>query len=158
MKFFKKSTMKKALLTCFAIFATTLCAAVGVSVLNPLKADADSISPTVFKTDGASVRALKWNGESYEETDRQGIRFHVEMGAGYQISGVSLLDTAVANANGSYKMAEGYKSYTLILPTRLLGGADLALDTDKVMKIDTTEYWFSDLDGNWESIAYIYNI
>ena len=161
MKFFKKSTMKKALLTCFAIFATTLCAALGVNMLKPATAKADAISSTVFQTDGTSVRVFKWNGTGYEETDKQGIRFHVETGANYEIAtGTPLLNTAETNdINGSYKMADGYKSYTLVLPTRLMGGsADLTMDLDKVLKIDTTQYWFDDGEGNWESVAYIYKI
>lgn len=162
MKILKKLNFKKTLLTCLAVFATTLCAAFGVSALKPAEAKADgTLSSTVYQTDGASVRVFKWNGKSYEETDRTGIRFHVEMGANYLIPNTTtpLLDTTQTNKNGSYKMAEGYKSYTLILPTRLMGGSnDLTKDLDKVMAIDTTEYWFSDKDGNWESVAYIHNI
>ena len=160
MKLFKKSTIKKTLLTFLAVFASTICAVLGVNMLKPNTAKADSISKTVFQTDGASVRVLKWNGEAYEETDRKGIRFHVEMGAGYEIAtGTPLLDTTQTNANGSFKMAEGYKSYTLVIPTRLMNGStDLTMDLEKVVKIDTTDYWFVDGDDNWESVAYIYNV
>ena len=163
MKILKKLTFKKALLTCLAVFTTMLCAAFGVSALKPTQAKAEdgTLSSTVYQTDGASVRVFKWNGSSYEGTDRQGIRFHVETGANYLIPGTStpLLDTTQKNQNGSYKMAEGYKSYTLIIPTRLMGGSnDLTKDLNKVMAIETTEYWFSDKDGNWESVAYIHNI
>ena len=163
MKILKKLTFKKALLTCFAVFTTMLCAAFGVGALKPTQAKAEdgTLSSTVYQTDGASVRVFKWNGSSYEGTDRQGIRFHVETGANYLIPGTStpLLDTTQKNQNGSYKMAEGYKSYTLIIPTRLMGGSnDLTKDLNKVMAIETTEYWFSDKDGNWESVAYIHNI
>lgn len=128
----------------------------------PMNAKAETLSSTVYQTDGASVRVLKKDTDgTYSETDKQGIRFHVEMGANYLIPDTTtpILDTTQTNANGSYKMAEGYKSYTLVLPTRLMGGSgDLNLNLEKVMKIDTTNYWFMDNDGNWESVAYIYNI
>ena len=55
-------------------------------------------------------------------------------------------------------MAEGYKTYTLIIPSRLLGANDLTVDTPTVKMLDTTEYWYADTDGNLESVAYIYNI
>ena len=161
MKLFKKSTIKKALLTCLAVFTTTLCAALGVSVFKPTTAKAATIASTVFQTNGASVRVFDpqlENGEiTYKETSRQGIRFHVEMGAGYVYGGQPVLNTAETYDRGSYKITEGFKTYTLVLPTRLLSG-DLTVDTAKVVKIDTTEYWFDDDDGNWESVAYLYNI
>ena len=161
MKLFKKSTIKKALLTCLAVFTTTLCAALGVSVFKPTTAKAATIASTDFKTDGASVRVFDpqlENGEiTYKETSRQGIRFHVEMGAGYVYGGQPVLNTAETYDRGSYKITEGFKTYTLVLPTRLLSG-DLTIDTAKVVKIETTEYWFDDDDGNWESVAYLYNI
>lgn len=150
--------VKILLCACLVCLATLL----GCVFMSPVTTNADTLSSTVFQTDGASVRVFKATDTGYEATDRKGIRFHVEMGAGYLIPNTQtpLLDTtAEKNANGSYKMAEGYKSYTLVLPTRLMGGSmDLTMDLDKVMKIDTTEYWFNDADGNWESVAYIYNI
>ena len=151
MKLFKKSTIKKALLTCLAVFTTTLCAALGVSVFKPTTAKAATIASTVFQTNGASVRVFDpqlENGEiTYKETSRQGIRFHVEMGAGYVYGGQPVLNTAETYDRGSYKITEGFKTYTLVLPTRLLSG-DLTIDTAKVVKIETTEYWFDDDDGN----------
>ncbi|MBQ7912997.1 MAG: hypothetical protein IJ308_04525 [Clostridia bacterium] len=157
MKFFKKFTMKKALLTCLAVFATTFCAALGVSLFNPVAAKADTHSNTVYQTDGASVRVFQWNGSTYEKTDRKGIRFHVEMGAGYTVKNGPVLFTSETHERGSFVIAEGYTTKTLVIPTRLLSG-DLTLDTDNVLAIDTTEYWFTDSDGNWESVAYIYNV
>ena len=164
----KHNKIKIFLSTCLVALATVFC---GVLVSDaPVKADAaasGTIASTVYQTDGASVRVFKKTFDSngnaiYGETDKAGIRFHVETGADYKIAvDTPLLDTtdATRNKNGSYKMAEGYKSYTLVLPKRLLGGsADLNADTAKVERIDTTEYWFSDSDGNWESVAYIYNI
>ena len=164
----KHNKIKIFLSTCLVALATVFC---GVLVSDaPVKADAaasGTIASTVYQTDGASVRIFKKTFDSngnaiYGETDKAGIRFHVETGAGYKIAvDTPLLDTTdtTTNKNGSYKMAEGYKSYTLVLPKRLLGGsADLNADTAKVERIDTTEYWFSDSDGNWESVAYIYNI
>ena len=158
MKMFSNKKVKTILLSCLTFFATAFCAAVATAA--PVKANADTLASTVYQTDGASVRVFKWNGSAYEATDRQGIRFHVETGANYEIAtDTLLLNTAETNDNGSYKMAEGYKSYTLVIPTRLMSGsADLTMTLDKVMKIDTTEYWFTDKDGNWESVAYIYNI
>ncbi len=118
----------------------------------------ETIASTVYQTDGASVRVFeKMSSGDLNETDKQGIRFHVEMGAGYIYGGQTILNTAETYARGSYKITEGFKTYTLVLPTRLLSG-DLTVATDKVMKIDTTEYWFSDNDGNWESVAYIHTI
>ena len=164
MKMFSSKKVKTILLSCLTFFATAFCAA-AVATSAPVKANAETLSSTVYQTDGASVRVFKITRDEagndvFNETDKQGIRFHVETGANYQIAtDTPVLNTAEKNENGSYKMAEGYKSYTLVLPTRLMGGSmDLTMDLEKVMKIDTTEYWFTDKDGNWESVAYIYNI
>ena len=124
----------------------------------------NTLASGVYQTNGASVRVFNNKKQEdgtrkLEETDKKGIRFHVETGADYQIAeNTPLLDVAIkSEKNGSYKLADGYKTYTLILPTRLLNG-DLTPETDKVMAIDTTEYWFSDAYGNWESVAYVYNV
>ena len=161
MKVFNYKKLKTVLLTCLAVLSVAFGTLLYTAIVKPVKAQADAIASTVYQTDGASVRVFeKQLDGSLKDTDRQGIRFHVETGANYEIAdGTALLDTTQKNANGSYKLAEGYKSYTLILPTRLMGGSsDLTMDLVNVMKIDTTEYWFSDNDGNWESVAYIYNI
>ena len=103
MKVLKKFNFKKIVLGCLTACASA-CLAVGVGLLMPnayfstAKASG-AISPTVFQTNGASVRVFKWNGESYEETDKKGIRFHVEMGAGYQVDGAAILDTEQKNEN-----------------------------------------------------------
>ena len=160
----KHNKIRIFLSTCLVALATVFC---GVLVSTaPVKAEAaeTKLSATEFKTDGASVRVFKkLSDETLETTDKTGIRFHVEMGAGYSVNGTPLLDTTdtKTNANGAYKMAEGYKTYTLVTPTSLLNGAELTLEnmaTVKAQKIETTGYWFSDSDGNWESVAYIYNI
>ena len=160
MKFFKKNTLKKALLTCLTVFAATFCSALGLGMLNPANAvaKAETLSAGTFKTDGASVRVFEYDGEEYKPTSRKGIRFHVEMGAGYTVgNGTVLFDTETKHERGSFTIAEGYTTKTLVIPTRLLTG-ELTLSTAKVMAIDTTEYWFADVDGNWESVAYVYNV
>ena len=158
----KHNKIRIFLASCLAALATVFC---GVLVsATPVKANAEeskTLAATEFKTDGASVRVLKKINGVYESAgERTGIRFHVEMGAGYTVGGTALLDTTdtTTNTNGAYKMVEGYKTYTLVLPTEMLGGNELTLETEEIAKIDTTGYWFSDDDGNWESVAYIYNI
>lgn len=145
---------------------TLICAALlglatlaGGIMLMPVQANAATLSSTQFQTNGSSVRVFKKNeNNAFEETDKQGIRFHVEMGADYAYNGTVLLDeSAEKHARGSWKMVDGFKTYTLILPTRLLDG-DLTVDTAKVLKLDTSEYWYTDSDGNWESVAYVYNV
>lgn len=168
----KSLTLKKLKIfftACFAFFA------IGASALliNPASqrafAEEEPINKTLlstqYQTNGASVRVFNnqkkadGTGRELVETSKKGIRFHVETGAGYEIAaGIPLVDVTKTNEkNGSYKLAEGYKTYTLILPTRLLNG-ELTPTTDKVMAIDTTEYWFTDANNNWESVAYIYNV
>ena len=162
MKLFRK--IRKTLLT-FCAGIAVLCGTVAIAPAFQFDnaAAEGTIAPNVFQTDGASVRVFQTTKDdqgkdSYGETDKKGIRFHVEMGAGYVYGGKAIVNTSAEKYNrGSYKLTDGFKTYTLILPTRLLSG-DLTVDTDKVMKIDTTEYWFSDKDGNHESVAYVYNI
>ena len=151
---------KKLLLAGVAFVATALFAVLFSTMPASVTTQAATLTSTQFQTDGASVRVFKREMDgSLTETTSQGIRFHVEMGNGYAVNGNALLDTEdTSNANGSYKMAEGYKTYTLVLPKRLHSGEDITVDTAKVMKIDTTEYWYSDSDGNLESVAYVYGI
>lgn len=148
------------LLSCLVFLAAALCAAVGVSTLKTTTANAATLSAFDYTTDGSSVRVFE-NSSTTEKSSRSGIRFHVQTGAGYVIpeTTTTFLDTSVlSDHNGSYKVADGYTTYTLVLPTRLLGDNELSLTTDKVLKIETTGYWFSDGDDNWESVAYVYNI
>ncbi|MBQ3019011.1 MAG: hypothetical protein IJD77_00275 [Clostridia bacterium] len=167
----KRSTLKKMKIfftACFAFLAIGATALLASPTSKHAVAEETTVNTTlasnVYQTNGASVRVF--NNKKQEdgtrklvETEKKGIRFHVETGAGYQIAeNTPLLDVNTLNEkNGSYKLADGYKTYTLVIPTRLLSG-DLSLSTDKVMAIDTSEYWFSDLNKNWESVAYIYNI
>lgn len=162
MKLFRK--IRKTLLT-FCAGIAVLCGTVAIAPAFQFDnaAAEGTIASNVFQTDGASVRVFQTTKnnqgkDEYVETDKKGIRFHVEMGAGYVYGGKAIVNTSAEKYNrGSYKLTDGFKTYTLILPTRLLSG-DLTVDTEKVMKIDTTEYWFSDNDGNHESVAYVYNI
>ena len=64
-----------------------------------------AIASNVYQTDGASVRVFdkRTNGE-LKETDKQGIRFHVEMGAGYVYGGQPILNTAKTYERGSYEI------------------------------------------------------
>ncbi|MBO5736879.1 MAG: hypothetical protein J6S04_03620, partial [Clostridia bacterium] len=159
MKAFKNKKMKTILLSGAMALVAVASLALGVSFMKPVNANAATLLPTDYRTDGASVRVMTINEEGeYEEAAKKGIRFHVEMGANYKVPNTDtlLLDTNATNSNGSYKMAEGYKTYTLAIPTRLLNG-ELTVNTPTVKKIDTTNYWFSDLNGNWESVAYIHS-
>ena len=167
----KRLTLKKMKIfftACFAFLAIGATALFASPTSKHAVAEDTTVNTTlasnVYQTNGASVRVF--NNKKQEdgtrklvETDKKGIRFHVETGAGYQIAeNTPLLDVNTLNEkNGSYKLADGYKTYTLILPSRLLNG-DLTPATNKVMKIDTTEYWFTDSNGNWESVAYVYNV
>ncbi len=158
MKAFNVKKMKNVVLSGAMTLLAAISLSLGISLAKPVTANADTLLSTEFKTDGASVRVLTKNEEgNYEEAAKQGIRFHVEMGDGYKVAGAALFDKTQFNENGSYKIAEGYKTYTLALPTRLLGNADLSVSTAKVRKIDTTNYWFTDQDGNLESVAYIHS-
>ena len=157
MKVFNMKKMKAILLSGAMALLAAASLTLGVSLMKPVNANAATLLPTDYRTDGASVRVLTKNDEgAYEEATKQGIRFHVEMGAGYTVNNTVLFDTETTNNNGSYKIADGYKTYTLAIPTRLLNG-DLTVNTAKVRKIDTTKYWFTDANGNWESVAYIHN-
>ena len=157
-------TLKICLTTCFAF----LMLGAGALLASPesVEARADgTIASNVYQTDGASVRVFQRKTDedgniTLKETSKQGIRFHVETGANFEVAtGTPLLDVNTKNElNGAYTIAEGYRTYTLVLPTRLLNGGDLTQDTAKVLKIETSGYWHSDTDGNWESVAYIYNI
>ena len=160
--------MKIFFTACFAFLAIGATALLASPTSKHAVAEETTVNTTlasnVYQTNGASVRVF--NNKKQEdgtrklvETEKKGIRFHVETGAGYQIAeNTPLLDVNTLNEkNGSYKLADGYKTYTLILPSRLLNG-DLTPATNKVMKIDTTEYWFTDSKGNWESVAYVYNV
>ncbi len=150
--------MAKKIKTLICAAVLGLAALVGGILLVPVHANAATLSATEFKTNGSSVRVFeKDHTGAYLETNRKGLRFHVEMGSGYAYNGTTLLDTSAQNDRGSWKMTDGFKTYTLVLPTRLLSG-DLTVETDKVLKIDTSGYWYTDGDGNWESVAYVYNI
>ena len=156
-------TLKICLTTCFAF----LMLGAGALLASPASVEAradGTIASNVYQTDGASVRVFQRKTDedgniTLKETSKQGIRFHVETGANFEVaSGTPLLDVNTKNElNGAYALADGYKTYTLVLPTRLLNG-DLTLSTEKVLAIDTSEYWHLDEDENWESVAYIYNI
>lgn len=159
MKVMKLKT-KKLLLAGVTMLASAFFAVLFAVVPATVQTNAATIAATDFQTNGASVRVFKKEVDgSLTQTDYKGIRFHVEMGNGYAVNGTPLLDVNQTNElNGSYKMAEGYKTYTLILPKRLHSGKDITLETAKVMKIDTTKYWYSDTDGNLESVAYLHSI
>lgn len=159
MKMLNLKKMKQALLCGVLGLTALLCAAFAVS-FTEVKASAATLTASQYQTNGASVRIFKKNVDgSLEETTRSGIRFHVEMGAGYQYNGTTLINTEEINAqNGSFKLADGFKTYTLILPSNMLGNADLTVDTPSVMKLNTSEYWYNDADGNHESVAYVYNV
>ena len=154
--------LKTFLISTLSALAVVFCAISFMPTIYSAKADG-KIDASVFQTDGASVRVFETlrddNGNLiFNETTRTGIRFHVEMGDGYLYGGQKVIDTTVTNErNGSFKLADGFKTYTLILPTRLLDG-DLTFSTGKALKIDTSEYWFKDSDGNLESVAYVWDI
>ena len=158
MKVVRFNKVKKLLFAGFAFVATALFAVLFTTA--PVTTSAATIDGTNFRTDGASIRVFKKEVDgSLSDTDRKGIRFHIELNEGYEVGGIPLLDTSdtTSNVNGAYKMAEGYKTYTLVIPTRLLESENVLFENPLVKKIDTTGYWYSDGD-NWESIAYLYDI
>ncbi len=168
----KKSTLKtlKILLTtCFA--SLVLCAGTLLARPTTLQANAEAVVSSEYTTDGASVRVFKsqkkqdGNGRELVKATKQGIRFHVQTVDGYTIPGTTtpLLDTTKTNENnGSFVLAEGYKTYTLVIPTKVLNnlGGELSFDTATVLQIETTGFWFYDTETtpNWESVAYVYNV
>ena len=152
------------LLSCLVFLTAAICMVLGVREVKPLLANAQE--PTVnrtlqsgeYQTNGASMRVFKKTSTGdLVETENQGIRFHVEMGSGYKHGAQVLFDETTKNERDAWMLADGYKTYTLILPKRLLNG-NLTVDTDKVMQLETSEYWYTDGDGNLESVAYIYDI
>ncbi len=163
----KMATYRKIrlwLLSCLVFLTAALCALMGLCFNKTINTQAEeaTVNRTLlageYQTNGASMRVFKQTTSGgFEATEQQGIRFHVEMGSGYKYGTTTLFDETTKNTRGSWKIEDGYKTYTLILPTRLLSG-DLTVNTDKVMKLDTTDYWFTDENGNIESVAYLYDI
>lgn len=96
-----------------------------------------------YKTAGASVRLFENNGDDLED-GLSGIRFHV------------LMDVDLYNA---HKDNENFKTYTAILPKRLLSG-DLTVSTPNVMVLETTDVWRTyKYDTDYmESVAFIYGL
>lgn len=166
MKAFHWKKVKVFLLSGIMALATAFCVTLAISIANPVMANAATLGETDYQADGASIRVFKrtlaedGKTSQYEETDKQGIRFHVEMGKGYKVNGTTLVtEEKNEDFNGSFKLADGYKTYTLIIPSHLIADKNsLNLSTDKVMALETTEYWFEDGDGNHESVAYVYNL
>ncbi len=152
------SKFKLLLISCLATVAIAF-GALAFIVNDKVTADAAgvSLSNGEYSTDGSSIRIFK-TADDVEATERTGLRFHVEMGDGYLYNGNPVINTSETNAdNGSYKINDGFVTYTLIIPTRLLDG-ELSVDTPNVLKLNTSNFWYHDKDNNLESVAYIYNI
>ena len=160
--------VKTWLLSALIFLGAALCAVLCLQFNAPVQTHAEeaTVNRTLqsgeYQTNGASMRVFKQTPSgNFEETDEKGIRFHVEMGSGYKYGTTTLFVEEETNKNerGAWVIAEGFKTYTLILPTRLLPtGEDLTVNTPKVMQLDTTEYWYTDKNGNVESVAYLYDI
>ena len=158
-------TLRILVTTCFAVLLLGASALLTAPTLLQAKAaDEENILSTEYKPDGASVRVFASQrdgkgGRIFVETAKQGIRFHIEAGEGYEVeTGVPLVDVTKQNAyNDSYVLAEGYKTYTLVLPEKFIDG-ELLPTSSKVLAIETTQNWFTDKDGNWESVAYVYDV
>ena len=158
-------TLRILVTTCFAVLLLGASALLTAPTLMQAKAaDEENILSTEYKPDGASVRVFASQrdgkgGRIFVETAKQGIRFHIEAGEGYEVeTGVPLVDVTKQNAyNDSYVLAEGYKTYTLVLPEKFIDG-ELLPTSSKVLAIETTQNWFTDKDGNWESVAYVYDV
>ncbi|MBR2336424.1 MAG: hypothetical protein IKA61_00560 [Clostridia bacterium] len=152
------SKFKLLLISCLAIVAIAL-SALSFIANDKVTADAAgvSLSNGEYSTDGSSIRIFK-TADDVEATERTGLRFHVEMGDGYLYNGNPVINTSETNDdNGSYKINDGFVTYTLIIPTRLLDG-ELSVNTPNVLKLNTSNFWYHDKDNNLESVAYIYNI
>lgn len=173
MKAFNWKKFKVFLLSGVMVLATAFCAILGIALSGSFTANAEDdnkLSETEYQTDGASIRIFDKvqdeNGNvEMKETERDGIRFHIETGVGYKVEGNTLINTQKRNEfNDSYVVAEGYTTYTLIIPTHLIPEGktldwSLSQEQDsKVMALDTTKYWFDDKEGNHESVAYVYNL
>ena len=149
--------VKLIIASCLALVAVAF-GALSFTVNNKtVKAAGTKLTSTEYLTDGSSMRIFR-SVEDSEAAKDTGLRFHVEMGNGYVYNGTPVVNTSEKNAsNGSFKLNEGFKTYTLIIPTRLLNG-DLTITTDKVLKLETSNFWYFDTDGNLESRAYVYNV
>ena len=162
MKTTRLYNLKTLFISILSVLAIAFCSIAFIGNANPV-AKAEVLASTDFKAIGSSVRVFKTttdeNGNvTHEETDRQGIRFHVQMGVGYSYGGKTVITNEVnEDFNGSLKMDDGFKTYTLVIPSKILGTAELNVNTDKIMKLDTSKYWFN-RNGNLESVAYVYNV
>ncbi len=162
MKTTRLYNLKTLFISILSVLAIAFCSIAFIGNANPV-AKAEVLTSTDFKAIGSSVRVFKTttdeNGNvTHEETDRQGIRFHVQMGVGYSYGGKTVVTEEVnEDFNGSLKMDDGFKTYTLVIPSKILGTAELNVNTDKIMKLDTSKYWFN-RGGNLESVAYVYNV
>lgn len=96
-----------------------------------------------YKVSGASVRLFENNGRSVEDGGT-GIRFHV------------IMDADLYNM---YKDTEGFKTYTVILPSAMLSG-ELSYTTKDAMVLETTDVWktYAKDPSYVESVAYIYGL
>ena len=110
----KHNKIRLFLSTCLVALATVFCGVLASTASVKANAEeSETLASTEFQTDGASVRVFKKMPDgTLETTEKTGIRFHVEMGAGYTVSGTPLLDVndTTTNANGAFKMADGYKT------------------------------------------------
>ena len=113
MKIFNKKNFKRTLLSFTLGAASVACGIAGIALNKSVEANADTLSATQYQTDGASIRVFKKIASGdLVETDKSGIRFHVEMGKGYAYEGTTLVTEEKSEKNGSFKLAEGYKTYT----------------------------------------------
>ena len=122
MKRYKK--IRIFLSTCIVGLASVFCGVLFSSV-SSIDASAET-TLAGYKTDGSSVRIYELDDDNnYIDTTRKGIRFHVEMPMDSALNGDALIpDSSVRNErNGSFKLADGFKTYTLVIPTSKLESA-----------------------------------
>ena len=130
MKFFSNFSKRKNISFFALAFVVAILCAITVffapSILKP-KAEGTPEEVAGYQTDGASVRVFE-PGKDLEEANKTGIRFHVEI-----LNTSSIYNTIVneeeTHERGSFKLKEGYKTYTLVVPTDLLDGEELTIDS-----------------------------
>ncbi|MBQ7770301.1 MAG: hypothetical protein IJ373_03835, partial [Clostridia bacterium] len=95
-------------------------------------AQAATGSATHFYIKGASVRVIN-------DENGHGIRFHVVMSQG-------MYNAYVDGDTG--ELQDTVTTSTLIIPSKLLGGNELTIDTPNVLQVETTDIWFQNADGD----------
>lgn len=143
--------MKKSLFKSLYLSLVCMClCAIAVTFLSfaytniDVNADSNiSFNDSSYTTAGASVRLLEKSGTK-GDVDESGIRFHVLLNKELYVK---------------HKDNPNFKTYTAIIPVRLLSG-DLNFSTANALILETTKVWKTYVkDSSFlESVAYVYGL